>query len=739
MNKKREYTVEEVHEIYDDEFNVLRKSVREYLKTKSLSLIERAYNYAIEKHVKQVRKSGEPYFDHLFNVAKILVDLRLDLETIACGFLHDTIEDTEVTYEDISSNFTKGVADLVEGVTKITSLSDRSLKSKQGENFRKLILSTAKDVRVILVKFADRLHNMRTLNHMPPEKRTRISIETRDVYAPLAHRFGLHNIKSELEDLTLKYLHTEVYYELKKKVEQTKKERDTKINNIIEKIQAKLKDANIKAEISGRPKHFFSIYNKMVKRTKPFEEIYDLIAIRIIVENTAQCYSAFGVVQLMFMSVPDRFKDYISTPKVNGYQSLHTTIMGKDGRMLEVQIRSREMHQHAEEGIAAHWRYKYQSTSVSGSDLNLDEKLQKNLNWLHQLVDRQNEMDSEDFFDSLTIDLFKDEVFVYSPKGDLFTLPTGSCILDFAFGIHSDIGLHCKSAKINGKIAQLSTKLKTGDVIEIVTAKNKHPNVDWLNIVVTSKARHYIKRWEKENKRQQNVNTGQKTFQAILKSQHIKNEDVDIGILAKALKKNSVGHFFEGLANNEYSHSKVIYQILKQVGKVGNEVSEEQFESGYSDDVDTANALGIKGMQVIFAKCCSPVPGDIIKGYMTQGRGLAIHRDSCKNFLHLEERCEPSRFLDLNWNIISGAEYYNVRLNIKARNRDGLLNDLTEALKKLNAKIKFFNLGDGPGGYAFGEVVVSVKNSSMLSQIIRAFINTPSVLLVERDENYLEN
>lgn len=731
--KKPTYTVAQIHTLYDAQFSELKQSIRDYSKSADFELLKRAYNFAIEKHVNQVRKSGEPYFEHLFNVAKILSEFRLDITTISCGLLHDVIEDTDVTADELAKQFSPEISELVDGVTKITHLSVKSSKVKQGENFRKMILSTAKDLRVILVKFADRLHNMRTLNHMPPEKRIRISLETRDVFAPLAHRFGLHKVKSELEDLSLKYLETDVYYSLKKKVEDTRSQRDTYIQEIISPIYSELEKVEIKADIAGRPKHFHSIFNKMQKRNKPFEEIYDLLAIRAVVNEISQVYFVLGIVHSLYMPVMDRFKDYIATPKINGYQSLHTTVIGPDGKMIEIQIRTKEMHEHAEEGIAAHWRYK--DASSGQTDQKTQKKLNDHINWLHQFVDRQTDLDSEEFVDNLRIDLFNEEVFIYSPKGDLFTLPKKSSVLDFAFHIHSDVGIKCLNARCNGKIVPLRTQLNNGDVVEILTSKSQRPNPDWLHFVKTGKAKHYIKRWLKVEERDQSIQIGKEIFSDTLKRMHIKKEDINFKLLVEYYKKNDDNYLLEAIGRSDISIESLVHHIKSQVEK---ESDEPIFTKQSVDEQKKASikALGINNLLLNFAKCCNPIPGDMISGYVTAGHGITIHRNTCKNLLQLSKNTDSNRVIPLNWNLITGDKEYLVKINFYGTDRKYLMKDLSEAISSLNLGIKALNLDTDNRHNAFGHLLIYVNNNDELERTISTIQQIQAISSVEREENH---
>jgi GTP pyrophosphokinase len=728
---KPSYTEIDIHKKYDDFYNELKNQISIYIQKPNFSLLDESYNFAIEKHIKQVRKSGEPYFDHLFNVAKILVSFNLDLTTIASGFLHDVIEDTDVTVEELSSLFGDELTNLVNGVTKITSLSSKSQKIKQSENFRKMILSSANDMRVILIKFADRLHNMRTLNFMPAEKRTRIATETIEVYAPLAHRFGLQKVKIEYEDLAFKYLDSESFHFLKRKIEETEDQRNTYIDDTIVPIKHDLEQANIEASIFGRPKHFYSIYNKMKKRNKPFEEIYDLLAIRIMVEKAEQCYFALGVVHSLYLPVVDRFKDYIATPKINGYQSLHTTVIGPDGRMVEIQIRTEEMHLHAEEGIAAHWRYK--NDSEKNSKAVETEKLTDHISWLKQFIEQQNEDESEEFLENLKIDLFQDEVFVYSPKGDLYTLPKGASALDFAFQIHSNLGEQCSGAKINGQIKQIKTVLNNGDVVHIVSSKSQRPTREWLNFVVTGKAKHHIKKFIRLAERDSNIHLGEDYFNDILKQLRLKKANISFNVLLKAYNKTTRELFYEAIARNEIS----IDGLIERLSENRDVQEHKKLPKTIENEKQSSTLFGIKNLLTNYAKCCNPIPGDSIIGYITTGRGLTIHRSSCNNASRLVETNE-SRIIKLNWSFITADQDYLIKLNILADNRNFLLKDLTNELARIDVSLRAINVGTDGKDNAIGSITVAVTSLDQLSLVIRSLKKIPAIRLVERDQDSID-
>lgn len=723
---KPTYTVDDVNQLYDEPFQHLKKDVANYVKKPVFDLLDKAYHFAIEKHIRQVRRSGDPYFDHLFNVTAILVDLKMDVITLCSGLLHDVLEDTDTTVDEFRDVFGDEITNLVNGVTKITELSAKGQKVKQSESFRKMILSSANDIRVILIKFADRLHNMRTLHHMPAEKRTRIATETIEVYAPLAHRFGLQRIKVEYEDLSLKYLDSDAFYFLQRKIEETEDQRKDYIAMTISPIESELAKSGIEPEIYGRPKHYYSIYNKMRVRNKPFEEIYDLLAIRIIVEKVEACYFALGVVHSMYIPVADRFKDYIATPKINGYQSLHTTVIGPEGRMVEIQIRTQEMHIHAEEGIAAHWRYKYESKSVKHDK---NDPLSGHIAWLRQFIERQNEDDSEEFFDNFKIDLFQDEVFVYSPKGDLFTLPKGSTAVDFAFHIHSNVGYNCTGAKINGKITPLKAELNNGDVIHIITNKSQKPNPDWLNFVKTSKARHYIKRYMKQEAREQNIQIGQDIFTEITKRLQLDESQIDYEALYQHYNKSGHELFLAGIGSGEISIESLNDKLSPERKK------KKQAEvKAAADQQSTIDFLGIQNLLITYAKCCNPIPGDPIRGYVTAGRGITIHRIICKNLTSLEKN-NSNRIININWNFISQTRDFTIVLRLTASDRNFLLRDITNVLSKIDVNLRAIDMSTDSHDHAFGTITIQVNSTNQLDQVVSVLRKIPSVMDIEREEN----
>ena len=652
----------------------------------NVELVEKAYHFAEEAHAGQKRKSGEPYFIHPRTVAGILADLMLDAPTIAAGLLHDTVEDCEnVTLEVIEKEFGQEVALLVDGVTKLKRLDFTSRVEQQAESIRKMILAMSKDIRVVLIKLADRLHNMRTLKSQPPESQKRIAQETLDIYAPIAHRLGVYKIKQELEDLCLRYLDPEGYQNLIVKVGMKRAEREANIRAVISTLSDKIKEMNIHYEIDGRPKHFYSIYRKMVLQHKPFEQIFDLIAIRVLVDTVQDCYAVLGIVHTLWKQVPNRFKDYISTPKPNMYQSLHTTVVGENGMPFEVQIRTYEMHRIAEYGIAAHWRYKEGKQVADG----LDNKLY----WLRQILDWQNDTrDSEEFIKSLKVDLFSDEVFVFTPKGEIIDLPKGATPIDFAYRIHSAVGNKCVGAKVNGRIVTLDTPLNTGDFVEIITQQNsKGPSRDWLKIVKTSQAKAKIRNFYKKELKEENIASGKQMLEYEAKRQALnlpallkpelcdpilhKYSFADLDDLYAAVGCGGItaAQIVTRLREEQKSREKPLVPVTPRIQSDPN--AAPHANASNKDDMGIMVA-GLPGCQVHFAKCCSPVPGDEIIGYITRGRGVTVHSMDCVN---VRASHDPARWVEVHWSDTTNSSY-NGSIQILASDRHNLLEDLMSYL-----------------------------------------------------------
>ena len=724
---KNETQIKKMHGKLDNLYDELVSTIETYSKGYDKEELKRAYNFGLIAHLTQQRHSGEPYFIHCLNVAKILAELRMDQTMLIAALLHDVVEDTPVTLDELTEEFGETTAFLVDGVTKISNIRYQSKEEQQAETFRKMLLSMAKDVRVIIIKFADRLHNMRTLNYIPEKKRQRIAIETRDIYAPLAHRLGIAKIKAELEDLSLKYLEPKAYTDLVKKIKVSRKERQKYIQSIAEPIEDELLKNNIKAYISGRPKSFFSIYNKMTKRNKPFEEIYDLLAIRIIVEKIEECYYTLGIIHSKFMPVYDRFKDYIAMPKINGYQSLHTTVIGPDGRMIEIQIRTAEMHEMAENGIAAHWRYK--------EGIEEDDALDKHLNWVRELLERQmqdDENDPIDFLENLKIDLFQDEVFVFTPGGDLIKLPRDSTPIDFAYAVHTNIGNHCIAAKVNGRIVPLKYILKSGEQVEIITSQNQKPAQDWLSLVKTSKARHWIKKILREEQNAQILQIGGEILSKFLKKHKLNEKKQEFLNVLPKFGFQTVESLKIALGKGDLTLEDIRKKLYPESGE--ETVEEENFIVRFLKRARTGNAIrvqGIDNMLINFANCCQPVPGDRIIGYLTRGKGVTIHRTDCKNMMNLYR--EKERIIDVEWATSKDQEFH-VHLSVLGEDRKDLLRDITLCVSRLNINIVAVNF-ISEEMYARGYLDILIKDLSQLTKIINNIGRIAGVLSVERVDN----
>ena len=690
-------------ELYKD----LIDEIKKYHPSTDLSDIEKAYRIADEAHKGQLRKSGEPYIIHPLCVAIILAELELDKETIIAGLLHDVVEDTVMTSEDVTKEFGSEVALLVDGVTKLTQLSYEHDKIEvQAENLRKMFLAMAKDIRVILIKLADRLHNMRTMQYQSPAKQIEKSRETMDIYAPIAHRLGISKIKVELDDLSMQYLMPDVYQDLVEKINLNKPGRESFIKSIIKEVGMHISNAGIEAEIDGRVKHFFSIYRKMVNQNKTLDQIYDIFAVRIKVDTVKDCYAALGVIHEMYKPIPGRFKDYIAMPKPNMYQSLHTTLIASNGQPFEIQIRTYEMHKTAEYGIAAHWKYKEGKSGEKGN-----ESEEAKLSWLRQILEWQKEMsDNKEFLSSIKNDLnlFSDNVYCFTPSGDVKNLPAGSCPIDFAYSIHSAVGNKMVGARVNGKLVNIDYQIKNGDRIEIITSQNsKGPSRDWLSIVKSTQARNKINQWFKQELKEDNIIKGKEMISTYCKGKGIVLSDLSKPeIMEKALNKYgfrdwdsllaSVGHggIKEGQVVNKLVEE---YEKRKKAEITDTDVLKEivQNENRTRDNSKkTKRGIVFKGIHdvaVRFSKCCNPVPGDEIIGFVTRGRGISIHRTDCINILNFPAS-ERERLIDAEWQKSdSKEEKYSAEINIFAGNRTGLIVDISRVFTEANIDVKFMN------------------------------------------------
>lgn len=671
--------------------------IEQYNPNADMQLIIKAYNFAEAAHEGQVRNSGEKYFVHPFQVALLLADLNMDTATIIAGLLHDVIEDTNISYDKVREEFGEEIADLVDGVTKLKKLQYKTKQENQAENLRKMVIAMAKDIRVIIVKLADRLHNMRTLEYMTDEKKKEKAIETLEIYAPIAHRLGISKIKWELEDLSLRYLDPENYYSLVEKVSKKRLEREAFIKKIIDELYEKLGEMSIKCEISGRPKNFYSIYKKMMYQGKAFEQIYDLTAVRILVDNIKDCYGALGIVHTLWKPLPGRFKDYVAMPKPNMYQSLHTTVIGNKGEIFEVQIRTYEMHRTAEYGIAAHWKYK--EGYAKGN--NFDDKL----TWLRQLLEWQTDLnDPKEFMETLKIDFFTDEVFVFTPKGDVINLPDGSTPIDFAYRVHTDVGNKCVGAKVDNRIVPLNYKLKNGNIVEVITSANSSgPSRDWLKLVKSNQAKTKIKQWFKLKERDLNIAKGKDALEKEIKRLGYRPSDILVDEWLKNVAgKVSISSIEDLYASIGYG-SITINQVISKLKEIYSEhfkpSEKEIIESKIQKSQNRSKprpthgivVKDIDNVKIKFSKCCNPVPGDDIVGFITRGRGVSIHRTDCPNLSTILEGQEE-RSIEVSWDIEKKSSY-SAEIQVKATDRPGLLaeialrvNDADVGLLSLNAR-----------------------------------------------------
>ena len=733
-------------------YQELIASVKKYHPSTDISLIEKAYKTADTAHKGQVRKSGEAYIIHPLCVAIILAELELDKETIVAGLLHDVVEDTVMTVEEIASEFSEEIALLVDGVTKLGQLSyDADKVEVQAENLRKMFLAMAKDIRVILIKLADRLHNMRTLKYMTPEKQKEKARETMDIYAPIAQRLGISKIKIELDDLSLKYLEPEAYYDLVEKVALRKSVRDDYVQSLVKEVSKHIENAGIKAQIDGRAKHFFSIYKKMVNQHKTLDQIYDLFAIRIIVDNVKDCYAALGVIHEMYKPIPGRFKDYIAMPKPNMYQSLHTTLIGPTGQPFEIQIRTFEMHRTAEYGIAAHWKYK--EAANNGGTVATTKSEEEKLSWLRQILEWQKDMsDNKEFMSLLKSDLnlFSDTVFCFTPSGDVKNLPTGSTPVDFAYSIHSAVGNKMIGAKVNGKLVPIDYEIQNGDRIEIITSQNsKGPSRDWLNIVKSTQAKNKINQWFRSELKEENIVKGKELIAQYCKAKSINLTDINKPeYQSKVMRKYGFHDWDSALAtlgHGGLKEGQVVNKMLEEYRKdhpiqltdedVLNNVSSENKDKAVPQKSKSGIIVkGLYDVAVHFSKCCSPVPGDEIVGFVTRGRGVSIHRTDCINIMNLSE-LEKVRLIDAEWQ--QGAEQgdnglYLAEIKIFGNNRTGLLVDITRIFTEREIDISSINSKTSKQGVATISISFNTKGKEELSRLIEKIRQVESVIDIER-------
>jgi len=706
------------------------------------ALIDKAYKLAADAHSDQKRESGEPYIIHPVDVASILAEMGMDTNTIVAGLLHDVIEDTTYSYSDLEELFNKEVADLVEGVTKLGKIKYKSKEEQQADNVRKMLLAMANDIRVIIIKLADRLHNMRTLKFMPEEKQKEKAKETLDIYAPLAHRLGISKIKWELEDLSFRYLHKQEYYNLVQQIAEKRKEREEYISKIMKEIEEKLSLAGIESDIDGRPKHFYSIYRKMINQNKNIEQIFDLTAVRILVNSVKDCYAALGIVHTIYKPIPGRFKDYIAMPKPNMYQSLHTTVIGHQGKTFEIQIRTFEMHKTAEYGIAAHWKYKEGEVSKGDS-------FEQKLSWLRDMLEWGKETsDAQEFMEGFKIDLFSDEIFVFTPKGVVINLPAKATPIDFAYKIHTDVGNRCVGAKINGKMVPLDYNLKTGQIVEILTSSSpKGPNIAWLGIAKSNQAKSKIKQWFKRAQRDENILKGKELIEKEAKKQTLVFSELAKGELFEKLLKrynlHSQEDIFAAVGNGTVSASVVISRLkeeehdekalLDNVNKSIEESINKTEKKSASEKAYGITVKGLNNLMVRFAKCCNPVPGDSIIGYVTKGRGVSIHRSDCSNVAELKDS-EETRIVDVSWGTSKGKSY-TAEIQVEADDRIGLLADLMLILSESKIKINAVNAKSLKGNSSIVNIKVNIDSIEQLRDLIKKIKKQKGIVDVYRVNN----
>jgi RelA/SpoT family (p)ppGpp synthetase len=716
---------------YQKRLDNLLSACRKNLHSVNEDVITRAFMLSVEAHKHDLRASGEPYFLHPYEVAMIVAkEIPLDDISVASALLHDVVEDTEFELKDIRAEFGDTIADIVDGVTKITGLFE-SHEVTQAESYRKLLLSMVNDIRVMLVKFADRLHNMRTLEYLPPEKQKRLAKETLDIYAPFAHRFGLAKVKWELEDLAFKYMEREEYDTIARQIRSKRRERESFINRFIQPIKKKLAESGLTYEIAGRPKHIYSIYNKLKKRGRPLEEIYDLFAVRIILDtaDNNDCFSVYGMVTELYKPIPERFKDYISVPKQNGYQSLHTTVVGPEGRKVEVQIRTKAMHEVAEKGVAAHWIYKENKTIV-------DKELESWITWVRDVFDQKAADAPKQLMESFKLNLYQDEIYVFTPKGELKILPRNSTPIDFAFEIHSNVGYHCIGAKVNGRIVPLNTFLRSGDQIEIITSKNQTPNPDWEQFVVLHKAKAHIRKFIREEVYKR-AEGGREIWEKKIKRRKVHINSDDLEKFVHLMKFKDVQEFYLAIANQRAEPDTLIEQyVIRSKPATGEPVPEDTnlFDRFVSSARELTSGISIRGENSNFlyqhAKCCNPIPGDEIIGFVTTGEGIKIHRKDCKNILTLR-LVESARIVEVAWPSSNGADFV-AGVHISGEDRPGLLNDITHAISTYqNTNIRSVNM-DSKGSIFDGKVILFVKDTAHLARVIEKIKKIPNILAAER-------
>ncbi|MEN2984387.1 MAG: bifunctional (p)ppGpp synthetase/guanosine-3',5'-bis(diphosphate) 3'-pyrophosphohydrolase [Dictyoglomaceae bacterium] len=720
------------------EFELFQEILREARGKYSLENLEKAFLFAQNAHKGQKRKSGEPYIIHPLEVAKILIDLGMDENSVISGLLHDVLEDTDIKPEIIEKEFNKDILSLVEAITKLEKLSFYPTEAYRAQNLRKMLITMAKDIRVVIIKLADRLHNMQTLQYQDQEKQKRIAKETLEIYAPLAHRLGVWEIKWRLEDLAFRFLDPESYHMIANKVAETRKARENLIHKAIQVIKKELEKANIKAEITGRPKHLYSIYQKMLKKGIEIEEMYDLLGVRIIVNTELECYEVLGIIHNLWRPVPGRFKDYIANKKSNNYQSLHTTVIGIDGKPLEIQIRTWDMHKIAEYGVAAHWRYKEEIKKL--------DDFEEKLSWLRLLLEWHDALsDDQEFLESVKSDLFEREIYVFTPKGDIISLPQGSTPIDFAYAIHTEIGHKCRGAKVNGKIVPLNYVLQTGDIVEIITSKEEgKPSRDWLNIVKTSQAKNKIKQYFKKLAREEKINEGKR----LLEEELVKNEEWIKKFLNKreislndllenqifksiledlGFKEKDIDSFFASIGAGEITTQQVFERLRREYKEDVIILSSKPF---ISKPIENIIINGVDNIMIRIAECCNPIPGDKILGYITRGKGVALHRLDCPNLLNLREKF-PEKIVEVQWQDFHKG-IYKAGIEIKAIDRIGLLRDIIERISQAHMNIVDLQTKVSKDGIAHIKVVLEIDNTNVFYYLMEEINRLSDIISVRR-------
>jgi guanosine-3',5'-bis(diphosphate) 3'-pyrophosphohydrolase len=723
----------------------LLEKASSYMKDQDLKRIRDAYEFAEEAHRGQTRKSGEPYILHPVAVAEIMAGMQMDVATVEAALLHDVVEDTTVSLDDLQARFGETLAGLVDGLTKLERIQFRSKEEQQNENYRKMFVAMANDIRVILIKLADRLHNMRTLKFQSEESQRRIAHETLEIYCPIAHRLGISTIKWEMEDIALRFLNPQQYYRIAHLMKMKRAEREQYINDLIGKIQEKLDEMGIQGDMSGRPKHIYSVYRKMTTRNKQFDEIYDLLAIRILVDNVKDCYATLGIIHTLWKPMPGRFKDYIAMPKANMYQSLHTTIVGPTGEPTEVQIRTNEMHKTSEYGIAAHWAYKdgKEQGVVPGS---FGDKM----NWFRQIIELQQETrDAAEFMESLKMDFFTDLVFVFTPKGEVFELPAGSVPLDFAYRIHTEVGNRTIGAKVNGRIVPLDHKLKTGDIVEILTSKHSYgPSQDWLKIAQSSHARAKIRQWFKKEKREENVDKGRDQLERELRRIGLEVSewmtDEKLQEVAKKFTFNDVEDMMSAIGFGGITAAQICTRLTERLRKEAEEAQQIQLTSEVKElkpspataaerkrPIHGVKVKGVDNLLVRFARCCNPVPGDDIVGYITRGRGVSVHRTDCSNISTSTEGEEAARVIEVEWQTAVEANY-NVEIEILGHDRRGLLNEVLQAVSESKTNISAVSGRSDKNKMSIIHMTILIRNTDHLQSVVEKIKRVKDIFSVQR-------